>query len=90
MSSTHYNTFGNKRTNAVYSPDPALTFTQCVVFIGYAVFLVLMMFMAMKMRDMNNYMAEMVQLMQQMDTNTLTMCMAVETVGSNYTCAQTT
>lgn len=86
--STHYNTFGSKHSGITNS-DPALTFMQCILFIGYAIMLVIMLFMGSKMRDMTDYMAQMVSLMQDMETNTLTMCMAIETVGSNYTCAKT-
>lgn len=90
MSSHHsanYNTFGSKRSAIAYD-DPALTFKHCIAFFGYAILIIIMLYMGVKMRDMTDYMAQMVALMQDMETNTLTMCMAVETVGSNYTCAK--
>jgi len=81
----HYNTFNDQ---SILKPKHAsTTFTLFVLFLGYALTFSVMLFMAAKMREMSDHMTEMVKIMKSMETNTLTMCMAVETVGSNYTCS---
>lgn len=81
----HYNTFD--KHSVLKTDDPSTTFTMFLFFLAYAITVGIMLFMSVKMRDMSDHMTEMVNIMKAMETNTRTMCMAIETVGSNYTCA---